>query len=67
MRLFAARTILILLILFSSSPPAAAAVDYQELQEDPLETAIKKLASPGGIDWAGYHKRYEMAAEKLHS
>ena len=44
MRLFAAKTILILLILFSSSPPAAAAVDYQELQEDPLETAIKKLA-----------------------
>ena len=40
MRLFAAKTILILLILFSSSPPAAAAVDYQELQEDPLETAI---------------------------
>ena len=51
MRLFAAKTILILLILFSSSPPAAAAVNYQELQEDPLETAIKKLASPGGIDW----------------
>jgi len=29
----------------------AKQVDYQELQEDPIETAYKKLTSTGGIDW----------------
>lgn len=29
----------------------AKQIDYQSLQEDPLETAYRKLASPGGIEW----------------
>jgi len=29
----------------------AKQVDYQELQEDPIETAYRKLTSTGGIDW----------------
>lgn len=45
------RTFASFLILLLASPPLCAAVDYQELQEEPLETAIRRLASPGGIDW----------------
>ena len=30
---------------------SAAGIDYQEFQEDPLETAIRKLASPDGGAW----------------
>ena len=51
MRSFFARALVSFLILLLSSAPLCAAVDYQELQEEPLETAIRKLASPGGIDW----------------
>ncbi len=41
-----------LFLLLSAVPAASASgVDYQELQEEPLETAIRKLASPGNIDW----------------
>ena len=29
----------------------AADIDYQEFQEDPLETAIRKLAVPDGAAW----------------
>ena len=29
----------------------AKEIDYQSLQEDPLETAFRKLASPGDIEW----------------
>lgn len=29
----------------------AKQIDYQDLQEDPLETAYRKLASPGEIEW----------------
>ena len=29
----------------------AGTIDYQALQEDPLETAHRKLASPGEIEW----------------
>lgn len=42
------------LILFVLLPPtalSAAEVDYQELQEDPLETAFRKLKSTGSIEW----------------
>ncbi|MBR4401648.1 MAG: M23 family metallopeptidase [Synergistes sp.] len=51
MRSFFAPALASFLILLLSSLPLEAAVDYQELQEEPLETAIRKLASPGGIDW----------------
>ena len=39
----------VLLLLTGGS--SYAAVDYQELQEEPLETAVSKLTSPGAIDW----------------
>ena len=42
------------LVLFALLPPvalSAAEVDYQELQEDPLETAFRKLKSTGSIEW----------------
>lgn len=34
-----------------ASAACAADIDYQEFQEDPLETAIRKLASPEGGAW----------------
>ncbi len=34
-----------------ASAAFASDIDYQEFQEDPLETAIRKLASPGGVAW----------------
>ncbi|MDO5116341.1 MAG: M23 family metallopeptidase [Synergistaceae bacterium] len=48
-RLKAAALLLILLLCLPA--PLCADVDYKEFQEDPLETAIRKLASPGGIEW----------------
>jgi len=35
------------------APPSAqaAGVDYEELQEDPLDTAFRKLKSTGGLEW----------------
>lgn len=41
----------LLLLLAAVTAASAAGVDYQELQEEPLETAIRKLASPGNIEW----------------
>lgn len=41
----------LLLILTAAASAHAAGVDYKELQEEPLETAIRKLASPGDIEW----------------
>lgn len=42
----------IAIMVFSVSPlPAFAEVNYQEIQEDPLETALRKLAAPDGIEW----------------
>ena len=46
-----AGTLLFLLSLAVPAPLFADGVDYQEFQEDPLETAIRKLASPGDIEW----------------
>ncbi|MCR5335802.1 MAG: M23 family metallopeptidase [Synergistes sp.] len=51
MRALFTRALAAFLILLLSSLPLCAAVDYQELQEEPLETAMRKLASSGGIDW----------------
>lgn len=39
------------LVLFIPHKGFAKQIDYQSLQEDPLETAYRKLASPGGIEW----------------
>jgi len=47
----AAGALLFLLSLAAPAPLFADGVDYQEFQEDPLETAIRKLASPGDIEW----------------
>ena len=47
----AAGALLFLLSLAVPAPLLADGVDYQEFQEDPLETAIRKLASPGDIEW----------------
>ncbi|MCD8232919.1 MAG: M23 family metallopeptidase [Cloacibacillus porcorum] len=47
----AAGALLFLLSLAVPAPLFADGVDYQEFQEDPLETAIRKLASPGDIEW----------------
>lgn len=41
----------VVLTLLLNTGALYAGVDYQEFQEDPLETAIRKLASPGGIEW----------------
>ena len=45
------RALPLLLMLFAPAPLYADGVDYQEFQEDPLETAIRKLASPGDVEW----------------
>jgi murein DD-endopeptidase MepM/ murein hydrolase activator NlpD len=42
---------IILFIFFTPSDLFAKEIDYQALQEDPLETAYRKLASPGDIEW----------------
>lgn len=42
---------ILLFILFTPRNLYAKQVDYQALQEDPLETAYRKLASPGEIEW----------------
>lgn len=42
---------LLALMLICPTAIFAAEVDYQELQEDPLETAFRKLQSTGGIEW----------------
>ena len=46
--------LLCLMLLMTLSSPNhlyANEIDYQSLQEDPLETAYRKLASPGDIEW----------------
>ena len=46
--------LLCLMLLMTLSTPNhlyANEIDYQSLQEDPLETAYRKLASPGDIEW----------------
>ena len=46
--------VLCFIFLFMSLTPKdlfAKEIDYQSLQEDPLETAFRKLASPGDIEW----------------
>lgn len=43
--------IFILCVLLVSVSPAFAEVDYQEIQEDPLETALRKLAAPDDLEW----------------
>ena len=40
-----------LFIFFTPHDLFAKEIDYQSLQEDPLETAFRKLASPGDIEW----------------
>ncbi|NLD05970.1 MAG: M23 family metallopeptidase [Synergistaceae bacterium] len=42
---------ILLFTLFTPRNLYAKQVDYQALQEDPLETAYRKLASPGEIEW----------------
>ena len=39
------------LLCGAPKPSQAAGVDYEELQEDPLDTAFRKLQSTGGIEW----------------
>lgn len=51
MRSFIRAACLGALVFLFCGGTAIAAVDYQELQEEPLETAIRKLASPGAIEW----------------
>ncbi|MEG1603821.1 MAG: M23 family metallopeptidase [Cloacibacillus sp.] len=41
----------LLLLCTAALSASAAGVDYKELQEEPLETAIRKLASPGNLEW----------------
>ena len=43
--------LMLLLTLFTPDHLHAKEIDYQSLQEDPLETAYRKLASPGDIEW----------------
>ncbi len=40
-----------LAVALSAASAPAADIDYREFQEEPLETAIRKLASPGGNVW----------------
>ena len=40
-----------LFMLLTPKDLFAKEIDYQSLQEDPLETAFRKLASPGDIEW----------------
>lgn len=42
---------ILLFMLFTPRNLYAKQIDYQALQEDPLETAYRKLASPGEIEW----------------
>ena len=48
LKIFAAA---LMLTAAAASAACAADIDYQEFQEDPLETAIRKLASPEGGAW----------------
>ena len=48
LKIFAAALMITAALAASAS---AAGIDYQEFQEDPLETAIRKLASPDGGAW----------------
>ncbi|NLL40491.1 MAG: M23 family metallopeptidase [Synergistaceae bacterium] len=43
--------LVLLISLISPGFLHAKEIDYQSLQEDPLETAYRKLASPGDIEW----------------
>ena len=43
--------LMLLMTLFTPNHLYANEIDYQSLQEDPLETAYRKLASPGDIEW----------------
>ena len=47
------------LLCGAPKPSQAAGVDYEELQEDPLDTAFRKLQSTGGIEWD------ELAVKRL--
>ena len=42
---------ILLSILLTPDNLYAEEIDYQALQEDPLETAYRKLGSPGDIEW----------------
>ena len=42
---------ILLSILLTPANLYAEEIDYQALQEDPLETAYRKLGSPGDIEW----------------
>ncbi len=42
---------ILLSILLTPDSLYAEEIDYQALQEDPLETAYRKLGSPGDIEW----------------
>ena len=41
----------LLLAALAIDSPSYAEIDYKEFQENPLETAIRRLASPAGIAW----------------
>lgn len=43
--------LLVSVMLIPSRTSYAIQVDYQSLQEEPLETAYRKLASPGDVEW----------------
>lgn len=38
-------------VAFSPTKSSAQTLDYQELQEEPLETAFRKLTTSGSIEW----------------
>lgn len=44
-------TFCVFITLFIVSPIYAGNIDYQQLRETPLETALRKVLSPGVIDW----------------
>lgn len=41
----------LIIAALSAAAPCSAEIDYKEFQESPLETAIRRLASPAGIAW----------------
>lgn len=54
----------ILLVFLMAFPASSSAneVDYKSLQEDPLETAFRKLTSQGGVEWDEAWDEAEMVS-----